>query len=79
MARTTYFVVIAFVRNDEGDLFGREPIECQGSTQAISKARKLADEYAGAIAFSRTGDPNLGDFDDAVELARFGEVPDDQE
>jgi hypothetical protein len=31
----------------------------------------------GAIAFSRTGDPNVGEFEDAVILKAFGEVPDD--
>ena len=28
-------------------------------------------------AFSRSGDPNLGEFDDAVALKSFGEVPKD--
>jgi hypothetical protein len=32
---------------------------------------------AGAVAFSRRGDPNLGEFGDAVILKTFGEVPDD--
>ena len=37
----------------------------------------LAADNAGAIAFSRAGDPDIGEFDDAVILAKFGEVPDD--
>jgi hypothetical protein len=32
---------------------------------------------AGAVAFSRSGDPNIGEFEDAVILKAFGEVPDD--
>lgn len=32
---------------------------------------------AGAVAFSRTGDPKLGDFEDAVILGRYGETPSD--
>ena len=32
---------------------------------------------AGAVAFSRSGDPNVGEFDDAVILKTFGEVPED--
>lgn len=32
---------------------------------------------ARAIAVSRTGDPSIGDFDDAVILGRYGETPDD--
>jgi len=31
---------------------------------------------AGAVAFSRTGDPADGEFEDAVVIHRFGEVPD---
>jgi hypothetical protein len=30
--------------------------------------------HCGAIAFSRTGDPALGDFEDAVILKTIGEV-----
>jgi hypothetical protein len=32
---------------------------------------------AGAVAFSRSGDPNLGEFEDATILKTFGEVPED--
>ncbi len=79
MARVTYFVVIPFVKNDDGDLLGQDPIECRSAHQALSKALQLAKDHAGAIAFSRSGDPNIGEFDDAVELGRFGEVPADLE
>jgi hypothetical protein len=34
-------------------------------------------ENVGAVAFSRTGDPAVGEFSDAVVLKAFGEVPDD--
>jgi hypothetical protein len=37
----------------------------------------LATTKAGAVAFSRTGDPELGDFADTVILLAQGEVPDD--
>jgi hypothetical protein len=39
-------------------------------------AASLAVEegHCGAIAFSRTGDPALGDFEDAVILKTVGEV-----
>jgi len=41
---------------------------------AERRARALALEYAGALAFSRTGNPATGEFDDAVVIARFGDV-----
>jgi hypothetical protein len=31
----------------------------------------------GAVAFSRTGDPAIGEFSDAIVLGQFGSVPDD--
>jgi hypothetical protein len=31
----------------------------------------------GAVAFSRTGDPDVGKFEDAVGLKTFGELPSD--
>jgi hypothetical protein len=31
----------------------------------------------GAVAFSKTGDPRLGEWNDAVILGRYGDVPDD--
>ena len=41
---------------------------------AERRARALVLEHAGAVAFSRTGDPTIGEFQDAVILAQFGEV-----
>jgi hypothetical protein len=32
-------------------------------------------EHAGALAFKRSGDPNMGNFGDATLLKTFGEVP----
>jgi hypothetical protein len=41
-----------------------------------SGTKQLAkmEGHCGAIAFSRTGDPSLGDFDEAVILKTVGEV-----
>jgi hypothetical protein len=41
---------------------------------AERRARALALEHAGALAFSRIGDPTTGEFQDGVILAQFGEV-----
>jgi hypothetical protein len=44
--------------------------------QAVRIANSLAKVagHCGAIAFSRTGDRAIGDFDDAVILKTIGEV-----
>lgn len=76
---TTYYVVLSFVANDEGDLIPEEPREAQSRGQAEAMARALKGQKAGVVAFSRTGDPNLGDFQPAVEIVRYGHVPDDLE
>ena len=70
----TYHVVIAFDRDAEGDLKPGEAREVLSPIVAERRARALALEHAGAVAFSRTGDPATGEFQDAVILARFGEV-----
>jgi hypothetical protein len=70
----TYFVVIPFDRNDDGDLAAGEAREAISAGGAERGARELALRHAGAVAFSRTGDPSTGEFEDAVILAQFGDV-----
>ena len=76
MASTTYYVALAFTRSEDGDIVACEPKEARSSSQAIRMADALAatEGHCGAIAFSRTGDPALGDFEDAVILKTVGEV-----
>jgi hypothetical protein len=70
----TYHVVVAFDRDAEGDLKPGEAREVLSPIIAERRARALAAGHAGALAFSRTGDPATGEFQDAVVLAQFGEV-----
>ncbi|GLK86707.1 hypothetical protein [Ancylobacter defluvii] len=79
MASVTYYVVLPFVRDEEGDLVAQEGIELQSAAAAKSKASLLAGSKAGVVAFSRTGDPSQGEFEPAVVIARYGETPDDLE
>jgi hypothetical protein len=76
MAMVTYYVALAFTRSDDGDIIACEPKEAQSADQAMRMAGSLAtmDGHCGALAFSRTGDPSVGDFDDAKILKVFGEV-----
>ena len=79
MAAMTYYVALAFKRSEEnGDIVAGDP---KGSTSGfrasdqdgrhISGGRRTLRRFA---AFSRTGDPALGDFEDAVILKTVGEV-----
>ena len=73
-----YYVALPFI-HAEGGLAPGEAVECPHGAAAIRRAQALASDKAnaGAVAFSRSGDPNLGEFEDAVILKIFGEVPDD--
>jgi hypothetical protein len=68
-----------FLRDEEGELVAGEAVECQSRPDALGRASSLARTAGnvGAIAFSRSGGLELGDFDPAEVLARHGEVPDD--
>ena len=72
MGTMTYYVALAFKKDEDegGDIVACDPREAHSSEQAIRLAASLAVEggHCGAIAFSRTGDPSLGDFEDAVIL-----------
>jgi hypothetical protein len=70
----TYYVVVPFDRNEEGDLTAGAAQETTSSLAAERGARALSLQHVGAVAFSRTGDPSVGEFQDAVVLAQFGEV-----
>jgi hypothetical protein len=77
MSNVTYYVAIGFDQNEDGELIGTEPLEASSSHAAIARARSLGSTKAGALAFSRTGNPETGDFADAVVLFSTGEVPDE--
>ncbi len=79
MADVTYYVALPFVQDDSGSPAAGAAEECQSSSGAIRRAEVLsrAAGSIGAVAFSRTGDPMIGEFSDAQLLKKFGDVPDD--
>ena len=79
MAAVTYYVALPINRTEEGELCFGEGVEAPSAMQAQSRARDLALSHPGAVAFSRTGDPNVGEFEPAVVLARYGDLPPDLE
>ena len=69
-------VVAAFDADDEGNLIAAfEPREMQSESGAKLAALELSGHHAGVIAWSRTADPDHGEYGDPVELARYGLVP----
>jgi hypothetical protein len=72
----TYYVALPFLRTEEGVAPG-EAQEMPNEGAAIRRAEAMARDAAnvGALAFKRSGDPNIGSFADATILKTFGEVP----
>ena len=79
MADVTYYVALPFMQDDGGSPVAGAAEECQTSSGALRRAEVLAKAAGciGAVAFSRTGDPMVGEFGDAKLLRTFGDVPDD--
>ena len=73
----TYFAVLPFSRTEEGDFLAEAAIEVRSAGEARSMAARMEGPQRGAVALSKTGDPQLGDWNDAVILGSFGDVPDD--
>lgn len=73
-----YYVALPFVRADPGGAAG-QAVECPNAAAAIRRAEAMAHsaQNLGAVAFLRRGNPDIGEFDDAVILKTFGEVPED--
>jgi hypothetical protein len=78
MANQTYFVAIPFGKTDDG-FTGGQPVECGNANSAVNRARSMSTKpgNSGALAFKRSGNPNIGEFKDGEILATFGDVPDD--
>ena len=78
MTDVTYYVALPFVLSDDGVAAG-EATECLSANAAVMRAEALSRKpgHAGAVAFSRTGDPSSGDFSDATLIRKFGDVPED--
>ncbi len=62
---------------DDGELVAGDAIECTNAGRAVREAERLSRLNAGAVAFSRTGDPSLGEFSEAKIIKKFGELPAD--
>lgn len=76
--RKPVYAVVSFSKAKGGvTIDGARP--AAGEASARRMAERLASQCVGAIAISRVGDPDIGEFDDPVEVARFGTVPPEYE
>jgi hypothetical protein len=74
-----YYVALPFTPVEGGGLAPGQAVECPHAAAAIRRAEVMSrdETNAGAVAFSRSGSPDVGEFEDAVILKTFGDVPDD--
>jgi len=79
MPDVTYYVALPFLLDADGSPVAGAAEECQSSTSALRRAEMMSRTTGniGAVAFSRSGDPMIGEFGDAQLLRKFGQVPDD--
>ena len=75
MASKTYFVMIAFKRV-KGGLVAQAGVQCPSERSAVAQARgAVVRGAAGAIAFTRHGDPT-GEYCEATVICREGKIAD---
>ena len=78
MGHVTKHIALPFQLNEAAALVAGAPIECPSPIAAIRQAVVLSGtaNYVGAVAFSQSSDPEVGDFRDVVILRKLGSVPD---
>ena len=75
----TYFVVQAYQETNRGALVALPPIGARDAAHASRLVAQHKRVSAGVVAFSRRGDPETGEYEEAVVLSRWGRVPDDDQ
>ena len=78
MPSHTLYVVEAFEER-EGGVVPAESKACPSEASARELAGRLALTHADVIAWSRTGDPDLGDWGPPEVPVRTGVIPDEFE
>lgn len=77
MSMQTYFVVQPYQETPRGALEPLPPIAARDADHARRLAARQEVMAAGVIVFSRRADPDIGDYDEAVVLSRWGRLPDE--
>jgi hypothetical protein len=76
MGRETTYFVQAFNAGKGGNLKPDAPIACKSAIGALRTAERLALSKLGVVAFSSTGDPEMGDYEDEpTVIFRNGQFP----
>ncbi len=76
LAQETVYIVQSFRAGRGTRLLADPSVACKSELTARRTAERLAQSRVGVIAWSRTGDAELGDFDEEpVVFFRAGRIP----
>jgi hypothetical protein len=79
MTMQTFFVVQPYQETARGALVALPAISAKDIGHALRLVSHQQRVAVGVIAFSRRGDPETGDYEEAVVLSRWGRVPDEDD
>jgi len=77
VTKITYHVALSFVPGVDEDYLCGRALEAVSGGEAIELAEWLAKQDGGAVAFTRRGNPDAGEYRDAKILRSFGNIPAD--
>ena len=76
MARETLYIVQSYSAGRGNRLKADPPVPCKSAETALRSAERLADGKLGVVAFSSSGDAEMGDYDDEpVIIFKTGRLP----
>ena len=76
MARETLYIVQSYSAGRGNRLKADPPVPCKSAETALRSAERLADSKLGVVAFSSSGDAEMGDYDDEpVIIFKTGRLP----
>jgi len=76
MTRETIYLVQAYTEGKRARLNADTPIRCKSPEAARKTAERLATTKAGVVAFSTSGDAELGEYDDEpMVFLKIGRLP----
>jgi len=76
MARETVYLVQAYTQGKRTRLNADTPVRCKSPETALRTAERLSMSKAGVVAFSTSGDADLGEYDDEpVIFFKTGRLP----
>lgn len=76
MPRETIHIVQSYVAGKGNRLKADAPLSCKSAETARRTAERLAETKLGVVAFSSSGDPELGEYDDEPDIIfKFGRLP----